>query len=355
MEVNKKRWLCGGTAAALALALAVAGIVCWFRTNRVPPPKTSIRIGVALYRGDDTFISTVRAALEERAKAYEQETGIKVVMDIVDAKLNQNTQNSQVERFISLGYDALCVNIVDRSAASIIIDKAMDAGIPVVFFNREPVEEDMNRWEKLYYVGADAKESAVLQGAVLVDGVDVRDYSLKNLRNGVGMVLQKNVLFSGTIEENLRWGDEDASREELVKAAVNAQADGFVTAFKNGYHTEIGQGGAGVSGGQKQRLCIARALLKKPKILILDDSTSAVDTATEAAIRESFKNELKDTTRIIIAQRISSVQDADRILVLDDGKIIGSGTHEELLRTCRAYEEIYVTQTGENRAEEAEA
>ena len=182
----------------------------------------------------------------------------------------------------------------------------------------------------------------VTEGAVLVDGVDVRDYSLKNLRNGVGMVLQKNVLFSGTIEENLRWGDEDASREELVKAAVNAQADGFVTAFKNGYHTEIGQGGA-------------RALLKKPKILILDDSTSAVDTATEAAIRESFKNELKDTTRIIIAQRISSVQDADRILVLDDGKIIGSGTHEELLRTCRAYEEIYVTQTGENRAEEAEA
>ncbi len=195
----------------------------------------------------------------------------------------------------------------------------------------------------------------VTEGAVLVDGVDVRDYSLKNLRNGVGMVLQKNVLFSGTIEENLRWGDEDASREELVKAAVNAQADGFGTAFKNGYHTEIGQGGAGVSGGQKQRLCIARALLKKPKILILDDSTSAVDTATEAAIRESFKNELKDTTRIIIAQRISSVQDADRILVLDDGKIIGSGTHEELLRTCRAYEEIYVTQTGENRAEEAEA
>ena len=195
----------------------------------------------------------------------------------------------------------------------------------------------------------------VTEGAVLVDGVDVRDYSLKNLRTGVGMVLQKNVLFSGTIEENLRWGDEDASREELVKAAVNAQADGFVTAFKNGYHTEIGQGGAGVSGGQKQRLCIARALLKKPKILILDDSTSAVDTATEAAIRESFKNELKDTTRIIIAQRISSVQDADRILVLDDGKIIGSGTHEELLRTCRAYEEIYVTQTGENRAEEAEA
>lgn len=189
----------------------------------------------------------------------------------------------------------------------------------------------------------------VTEGAVLVDGVDVRDYSLKNLRNGVGMVLQKNVLFSGTIEENLRWGDEDVSREEIVRAAESAQACGFVDAFKNGYNTEIGQGGAGVSGGQKQRLCIARALLKKPKILILDDSTSAVDTATEAAIRESFEKEWKDTTRIIIAQRISSVQDADQILVLDDGAVIGRGTHEELLNTCRAYEEIYTTQAGTSR------
>lgn len=189
----------------------------------------------------------------------------------------------------------------------------------------------------------------VTEGAVLVDGVDVRDYSLKNLRNGVGMVLQKNVLFSGTIEENLRWRDEDASREEIVRAAESAQAGGFVDAFKNGYNTEIGQGGAGVSGGQKQRLCIARALLKKPKILILDDSTSAVDTATEAAIRESFEKEWKDTTRIIIAQRISSVQDADQILVLDDGAVIGRGTHEELLNTCRAYEEIYTTQAGTSR------
>lgn len=189
----------------------------------------------------------------------------------------------------------------------------------------------------------------VTEGAVLVDGVDVRDYSLKNLRNGVGMVLQKNVLFSGTIEENLRWGDEDVSREEIVRAAESAQAGSFVDAFKNGYNTEIGQGGAGVSGGQKQRLCIARALLKKPKILILDDSTSAVDTATEAAIRESFEKEWKDTTRIIIAQRISSVQDADQILVLDDGAVIGRGTHEELLNTCRAYEEIYTTQAGTSR------
>ncbi len=186
----------------------------------------------------------------------------------------------------------------------------------------------------------------VSSGRVLVDGVDVRDYSLKNLRDGVGMVLQKNVLFSGTIEENLRWGDEEAAMDEVKTAAQSAQADGFVTAFSHGYQTEIGQGGAGVSGGQKQRLCIARALLKKPKILILDDSTSAVDTATEAGIRESFRRELKNTTKFIIAQRISSVQEADLILVMEEGAIIGRGTHDELLKTCKTYEEIYRTQTG---------
>lgn len=184
----------------------------------------------------------------------------------------------------------------------------------------------------------------VTEGAVLVDGVDVRDYSLKNLRNGVGMVLQKNVLFSGTIEENLRWGDEDASREEIVKAAVNAQADGFVTAFKNGYHTEIGQGGAGVSGGQKQRLCIARALLKKPKILILDDSTSAVDTATEAKIRQGLAESLPDATKIIIAQRITSVLHADQIIILDDGQISAVGNHETLMASSQIYQDIYHSQ-----------
>ena len=176
--------------------------------------------------------------------------------------------------------------------------------------------------------------------------MDVRDYSLKNLRDGVGMVLQKNVLFSGSIEENLKWGDEDASFEEVKAVAESAQADSFVSAFKLGYNTLLDQGGTNVSGGQKQRLCIARALLKKPKILILDDSTSAVDTATEARIRECFANELRDTTKLIIAQRISSVQGADLILVLDDGKVIGMGTHEELMKTCGAYEEIYTTQMG---------
>ena len=184
----------------------------------------------------------------------------------------------------------------------------------------------------------------VTEGQVLVDGVDVREYSLKNLRDGVGMVLQKNVLFSGTIDENLRWGNEEASEEEVRNAAKAAQADGFVTSFTNGYDSDLGQGGSNVSGGQKQRLCIARALLKKPKILILDDSTSAVDTATEAKIRESFSTTLKDTTKIIIAQRIGSVESADKIIVLDDGKIIGMGAHEELMKNCEAYQEIYYSQ-----------
>lgn len=182
------------------------------------------------------------------------------------------------------------------------------------------------------------------EGEVLVDGIDVRDYSLENLRNGVAMVLQKNTLFSGTIMDNLRWGDENASDDEVYEMAKAAQADLFVRDFNDGYDMELGQGGVNVSGGQKQRLCIARALLKKPKILILDDSTSAVDTATEAKIRESFSTSLKETTKIIIAQRISSVESADRILVMDEGCIVGQGTHEELIRSCGTYQEIYYSQ-----------
>ena len=182
------------------------------------------------------------------------------------------------------------------------------------------------------------------EGEVLVDGMNVKDYSLENLRNGVAMVLQKNTLFSGTIMENLRWGDENATDEEVYAMADAAQADLFVKDFTDGYETELGQGGVNVSGGQKQRLCIARALLKKPKILILDDSTSAVDTATEAKIRQSFQTSLKDTTKLIIAQRISSVESADRILVMEEGRIVGQGTHEELMRNCHPYQEIYYSQ-----------
>ena len=184
----------------------------------------------------------------------------------------------------------------------------------------------------------------VSSGQVLVDGVDVRDYTLRELRDGVGMVLQKNVLFSGTIAENLHWGDEDATDEELMRYAEHAQAAEFIDRMPDGYQTELEEGGSNVSGGQKQRLCIARALLKRPKILILDDSTSAVDTATEAKIRESFSNELRDTTVFIIAQRITSVMDADRILLLDNGTIAAQGTHEELMRSSEAYREIYYSQ-----------
>ena len=182
-------------------------------------------------------------------------------------------------------------------------------------------------------------------GSVKVGGVDVKDYSLDVLRREVSMVLQKNVLFSGTILDNLRWGDENASEEECIRVAKLACADEFIERFPDKYNTWIEQGGSNVSGGQKQRLTIARALLRKPKVLILDDSTSAVDTATDAKIRKAFREEIPGTTKIIIAQRISSVQDADRILVLDNGQINGLGTHEELLKTNAIYQEVYNSQT----------
>ena len=184
----------------------------------------------------------------------------------------------------------------------------------------------------------------VTSGSVKVAGIDVRDYDIETLRNEVSMVLQKNVLFSGTIKENLRWGDKEASDEELVRVCKLACADEFIERFPNRYDTWIEQGGTNVSGGQKQRLCIARALLKKPKILILDDSTSAVDTHTDAMIRKAFREEIPNTTKIIIAQRVSSVQDSDKIIVLNDGRIDGIGTHEELLASNAIYREVYESQ-----------
>jgi len=185
----------------------------------------------------------------------------------------------------------------------------------------------------------------VSEGCVRVGGVDVREYDLTALRNQVAVVLQKNVLFSGTIKENLRWGNQDATDEELVEACKLAQADEFVRSFPDGYDSYIEQGGTNVSGGQKQRLCIARALLKKPKVLILDDSTSAVDTKTDALIRKAFREYIPETTKIIIAQRISSVEDADRILVMEGGRIVGIGTHKELLKNNDIYAEVYHSQT----------
>lgn len=184
----------------------------------------------------------------------------------------------------------------------------------------------------------------VTKGSVTVDGEDVRSYSIKNLRDGVAMVLQNNVLFSGTLRENICWGKEDASDEEVLAVSEAAQVSTFVSGFPDGYDTYLEQGGSNLSGGQKQRVCIARALIKRPKILILDDSTSAVDSATEAKIRESFKTFLKDSTKIIIAQRIQSVTDADKIVVLSDGKIVGEGTHGELMESNETYREIYYSQ-----------
>ena len=188
------------------------------------------------------------------------------------------------------------------------------------------------------------------EGSVYVDGVDVRDYSLKNLREGIGMVLQKNVLFSGTIYDNIRWGNDDAGADEVEEFCDYAQADAFVKDFSKGYQTELEQGGLNLSGGQKQRLCIARALVKKPKILILDDSTSAVDTATESKIKDAFSNKLSGMTKIIIAQRISSVCDADKIVVLDEGKVVGIGTHSQLLENNEEYREIYYSQNEKKEA-----
>ena len=185
----------------------------------------------------------------------------------------------------------------------------------------------------------------VTAGSVKVGGVDVRDYDIHTLRNEVSMVLQKNVLFSGTIKDNLRWGNPDATDEEMIHACKLACADDFIQTFPNKYDTHIEQGGTNVSGGQKQRLCIARALLKKPKILILDDSTSAVDTRTDAQIRQAFKEEIPGTTKIIIAQRIASVEEADLILVMDGGRIVAQGTHQQLLKTSPIYQEVYYSQT----------
>ncbi|MBQ8794362.1 MAG: ABC transporter ATP-binding protein, partial [Clostridia bacterium] len=185
----------------------------------------------------------------------------------------------------------------------------------------------------------------VTEGDVLVGGIDVREYDIKTLRDSVAMVLQKNQLFSGTIKDNLRWGNENATDEEMIKACQLAQADDFIKSFPDGYDTYIEQGGTNVSGGQKQRLCIARALLKKPKILILDDSTSAVDTKTDAFIRAGFKEYIPETTKIIIAQRVASVMDADMIIVMENGKVAAVGNHDELIKNSEIYREVYEQQT----------
>ena len=223
-------------------------------------------------------------------------------------------------------------------------------------WNLEDINLDIEAGQTIGIIGGTGSAKSTLvqliprlyeatKGSVSVGGRDVRRYSMEHLRDSCAMVLQKNTLFSGTVRENLLWGNENATQEEIEQACRIACVDEFIDRLANGYDTDLGQGGVNVSGGQKQRLCIARALLKKPKVLILDDSTSAVDTATDAKIRKAFREEIPGTTKIIIAQRISSVQDADRILVLDNGQINGLGTHEELLKTNKIYQEVYNSQT----------
>lgn len=338
--------ICNMPVMTLAMNLTTMAVV-WYGGNLI--------IGGSMEIGDltafITYITQILSSLMMLSmiflSASRAGVSLKRINEVLDTEIDLNDDNaSQKDKVVEEGR----VEFRDVSFAYKVDDNRMETVLEHVSFTAEPGQTigiiGSTGSGKTSLVQLIPRLYDVSEGQVLVDGVDVREYSLKNLRNGVGMVLQKNVLFSGSVEENLKWGDEDATMEEIRAAAESAQADGFVSAFNLGYGTMLDQGGTNVSGGQKQRLCIARALLKKPKILILDDSTSAVDTATEAKIRDCFANELKDTTKLIIAQRVSSIQDADLIIVLDDGKVIGTGTHEELVNTCEAYEEIYTTQIG---------
>ena len=272
----------------------------------------------------------------------------KRICEVLDEEIDINDTNSSAEHVVSRG-DIEFKNVSFRyykNSEEAVLDKInlkIKAGSTVGIIGSTGCGKTtlVSMIPRLY----DADD-----GEILVDGVNVRDYSLVNLREGIGMVLQKNLLFSGSIAYNLRWGNSDATDEEMLRAAEHSASHKFVTTFTDGYETILDKGGMNLSGGQKQRLCIARALLKKPKILILDDSTSAVDTATEAQIRSAFATDLSDCTKIIIAQRISSVKDSDSIIVMNDGRITGIGTHDELLQNNEEYSEIYYSQMDKKEA-----
>ena len=272
----------------------------------------------------------------------------KRIREVLDEEIDINDTNSSAEHIITNGnieFRNVCFRYYKNSEEPVLdnINLTIPSGSTVGIIGSTGCGKTtlVSMIPRLYDVD---------EGEVLIDGINVKDYSLENLRDGIGMVLQKNLLFSGSIEYNLRWGDADATDEEMIRAAEYSAAHKFVSTFTEGYETSLEKGGANLSGGQKQRLCIARALLKKPKILILDDSTSAVDTATETQIREAFATDLPDCTKIIIAQRISSVKDADTIIVLNDGKITGIGTHEQLLESNEEYGEIYYSQMDRKEA-----
>ena len=270
------------------------------------------------------------------------------ICEVLDEKIDINDTNSLAENKITRGeieFKNVCFRYYKNSEEAVLdnINLHIPAGATVGIIGSTGCGKTtlVSMIPRLYDVDS---------GEVLVDGVNVKEYSLEHLRDGIGMVLQKNLLFSGSIGYNLRWGDANATDQEMIRAAEHSAAHKFVSTFFDGYDTALDKGGSNLSGGQKQRLCIARALLKKPKILILDDSTSAVDTATEAQIRQAFATDLPDCTKIIIAQRISSVKDADSIIVLNDGRITGVGTHEQLLRSNEEYSEIYYSQMDRKEA-----
>ena len=272
----------------------------------------------------------------------------KRICDVLDEKIDISDTNSSAEHKITAGdieFKNVSFRYYKNSEEAVLenINLKISAGSTVGIIGSTGCGKTtlVSMIPRLYDVDS---------GEVMIDGVNVKDYSLLNLRDGIGMVLQKNLLFSGTIAENLRWGDPLASDEDMIRAAEHSAAHKFVSTFTGGYDTELEKGGMNLSGGQKQRLCIARALLKKPQILILDDSTSAVDTATEAQIRAAFATDLQNCTKIIIAQRISSVKDADEIIVMNDGRITGIGTHEELLESNAEYSEIYYSQMDKKEA-----
>lgn len=291
-------------------------------------------------------------------------TQILMALNFLAMIILQGTRAAASDKRISAVMDA-DIDITDEKAS--FADREIQSGsiefknVSFRYFknNKDKVLDDIsftvNSGETVGIVGSTGSGKTTLisliprlydadEGEILVDGINIKEYSLSHLRDGISVVLQKNTLFSGTVSENLRWGNENATDEEIADAAKLAQAHSFVSAFPDGYEYMIERGGANLSGGQRQRLCIARALIKKPKIIILDDSTSAVDTATDASIRKAFREELSGTTKIIIAQRITSVCDADKIIVLDKGKISGIGNHEDLLRDCPTYSEIYYSQ-----------
>lgn len=327
-----------------ALIINVATVVVvWFAGNRIIIGNMEIGTLTALI----TYLTQILTALNFLANIILQGTRAaasnKRIIEVLDARLDLNDEDAKFkEKAVTKGsirFENVSFKYYKHNKENVLsnINLEIESGelVGIIGSSGSGKTTLVSLIPRLY----DAEE-----GTIYVDNVNVKELSLFHLRESVAMVLQKNTLFSGTIAENLRWGNKSATEQEVIEACQIAQAHGFVSSFKNGYDTELEQGGANLSGGQRQRLCIARALLKKPRIIILDDSTSAVDTATDASIRKAFREKLSGVTKLIIAQRINSVIDADKIIVIDQGKIVGMGKHSELIESCKEYQEIYYSQ-----------